>query len=133
MAIGGIGEDLAEAHLRNKGWRVLARNYRVRGGELDIVGFRSGVLAFFEVKTRTTSTFGTPAEAVDVEKIAHMRRAINEFRRAHLRNGKIPVFYPARVTLRRRVRELRIDVIEVYLSRDGKAEKINHIEGIETL
>ena len=63
--IGAIGEEAAERFLKKRGWRILSRNFLVRGGEIDIIAFRFGVLAFFEVKSRTNEDFGTPASAVD--------------------------------------------------------------------
>lgn len=57
-----------------RGYQVLARNWRVAEGELDLVVARAGVLVFCEVKSRTATTFGTPAEAVTPSKQARLRR-----------------------------------------------------------
>lgn len=71
---GRRGEDIAVEHLSRHGYRIIARNYRCRQGEIDIIAMDGGVLAFIEVKTRSSDRFGRPAEAVDAGKqgrIAH--------------------------------------------------------------
>ena len=57
-----------------RGYEVLARNWRVREGELDLVVARAGALVFCEVKSRSSDAFGLPAEAVTVSKQARLRR-----------------------------------------------------------
>jgi putative endonuclease len=59
-----------EAH----GYEVVARNWRCRDGELDLVLRLGRTFVFCEVKTRTTDAFGTPAEAVTAQKRARIRR-----------------------------------------------------------
>jgi putative endonuclease len=53
---------------------VLARNWRVRAGELDVVARSGATIVFCEVKTRRSDTFGLPAEAVTPAKRARIRR-----------------------------------------------------------
>ncbi|MGA8577595.1 MAG: YraN family protein, partial [Bryobacteraceae bacterium] len=67
---GRIGEDMAYRYLRRHGCTVVARNYMARSGagEIDLVAWDGGVLAFVEVKTRSSADFGTPDAAVDEEK-----------------------------------------------------------------
>ncbi len=69
-AWGRRGEDLAHRYLRRHGYTVVARNYRTRSGsgEVDLVAWEGGALAFVEVKTRAVSDFGSPDRAVDREK-----------------------------------------------------------------
>ena len=67
---GNLGEELACTYLENKQFEILARNYRSKFGEIDVVALRKGTLHFIEVKTRSTDRFGKPAEAVDREKIS---------------------------------------------------------------
>ena len=55
------------------GYRVLDRNWRCREGELDVIVARASVLVFCEVKTRRTTAFGSPAEAVTVTKQRRIR------------------------------------------------------------
>lgn len=73
--LGQIGENTAADVLRAKGYRILKQNYRCRHGEIDIVALRDGVLAFVEVKTRQSLSYGRPAEAVDERKRKHMKKA----------------------------------------------------------
>lgn len=66
---GTIGEQLAAEYLENKGFTILDRNYRSgKIGEIDIIAAENEYICFVEVKTRTGSLFGTPAEAVGYEK-----------------------------------------------------------------
>jgi putative endonuclease len=74
QALGRWGEDLAVRHLEAEGLEVVARNWRCRDGELDIVARQEGVLVFVEVKTRSSVLFGQPAEAVTPRKAARIRR-----------------------------------------------------------
>lgn len=125
--IGKAGEDAAERYLIKKHWRILARNYRVRGGEIDIVAYRNGILVFVEVKTRTGDAFGTPAEAVDDQKIKRFGKARRDLTEHYLINGRIPVQYGF-LRLNRKVFTLRNDIIEVYAMRNGEIKSINHIK-----
>jgi putative endonuclease len=59
---------------RGRGYEVLARNWRVREGELDLVVARGDVVAFCEVKSRSSDAFGQPFEAVTRAKQARLRR-----------------------------------------------------------
>lgn len=74
--LGASGEAYAAAWLEHHGWRILARNWRTRYGEIDIVGLAPGrLIAFVEVKTRRSLRCGMPQEAVDARKQANLRRA----------------------------------------------------------
>ena len=74
QALGRWGEDLAVQFLEKSGYEVLARNWRCRDGELDVVVRRDGTLCFVEVKTRSSAAFGLPAEAVGPQKAARIRK-----------------------------------------------------------
>lgn len=83
---GRRGEAIAADHLRSRGWTVLARNYRAGSMEIDLVVRRGRVVAFVEVKTRTTSSGGTPLEPIGRSKrrtvVSAARRWIHEHGRA---------------------------------------------------
>lgn len=72
--LGAAGEARVAAWYEAAGYQVLARNWRVREGELDLVVRRGPVVAFCEVKTRSSSAFGTAAEAVTPQKQRRIRR-----------------------------------------------------------
>ncbi|MGB9458331.1 MAG: YraN family protein [Bryobacteraceae bacterium] len=88
---GRIGEDMAYRYLRGRGCTVVARNYRARSGagEIDLVAWDGGVLAFIEVKTRSSSDFGEPDAAVDQEKRRRIAIAAREYgRRAQVEDTR---------------------------------------------
>ena len=70
---GRRGEDAAAELLLKAGYRVLGRNVRVPGGEIDIVCVDGDVVVFVEVKSRSHVTFGTALGAVDARKRAKLR------------------------------------------------------------
>lgn len=72
---GRWGEEAAAAFLRRRGWKILARNLRTPVGEIDIVIRRGRILGFVEVKTRRSTAFGTPQEAVGAAKQRQILRA----------------------------------------------------------
>lgn len=80
---GRSGEDLACDHLRRRGFVILARNYRCRGGELDLVARDGDVVVFVEVKERRGSSHGTAVEAVTDRKRRHVVRAARAYATLH--------------------------------------------------
>jgi putative endonuclease len=110
QAVGAYGERLAVRHLVDAGLVVLARNWRSRSGEIDIVARDGDVLVLCEVKTRRGPRFGTPSEAVVVQKARRLRRLAAEW------------LAQARV----RPREVRFDVVEVFSPYRG-APRVVHI------
>jgi putative endonuclease len=72
---GRWGEDLAGDYLTGLGYRVLARNYRVRGGEADLICSKGELVVVVEVKTRLGKGFGAPQEAVDRRKARRVLKA----------------------------------------------------------
>ncbi|GLY30175.1 YraN family protein [Kineosporia sp. NBRC 101731] len=72
--LGRYGEDLAAAHLRATGCRILARNWRCRVGEIDLVALEGQCLVVCEVKTRQSLRAGDPFEAVTAVKVGRLRR-----------------------------------------------------------
>jgi len=70
---GITGEDVAAAWYQANGYEVVARNWRCRQGELDLIVRQGPLFVFCEVKSRATDTFGTPAEAVTHDKRQRVR------------------------------------------------------------
>ncbi|MEK7616786.1 MAG: YraN family protein [Patescibacteria group bacterium] len=66
---GGHGENLACEYLKKEGYKILERNYRIRGGEIDIVAMDGEYLVFVEVKTRWSHEYGEPSESMTPWKI----------------------------------------------------------------
>jgi len=79
QAIGRGGETIAKNYLINQGFIVLHKNYRTKGGEIDIIAKKEKTIYFIEVKTRYDDTKGKPYEAVDKRKVIHLQRAANFF------------------------------------------------------
>ena len=71
--LGAWGEDRVAAWYEAKGYTVVDRNWRCRQGELDLVARRGRVVVFCEVKTRSSTAFGAPVEAVTRTKQARLR------------------------------------------------------------
>ena len=85
--LGRLGEDYACQWLRQRNWRILARNWRSRFGELDIIALDpEAILVFVEVKTRRTGRFGSPEQAVGPRKQTHLRRAAVQWLISHDRD-----------------------------------------------
>lgn len=81
--LGARGERLAARYLRRRGLAIVARNYRCRAGEIDLIALDGEVLVFVEVKTRSGERWGRPEEAVDRRKQRQMERVAEEFVRQH--------------------------------------------------
>lgn len=73
--IGDIYEKKAENILLSHGYQILEKNYRVKGGEIDIIAEKDGTIVFVEVKYRSNLKFGYGIEAVDLRKIRRIYRA----------------------------------------------------------
>jgi putative endonuclease len=76
---GRLGERIAGRFLIRQGFDILARRFRGRAGEVDLVGFEQETLVFVEVKTRASREFGDPWEFVDWQKQQSLRRVAEEF------------------------------------------------------
>lgn len=107
------GERAAVWYLRLRGYRILARNARWKGGELDIVAYRRGVLVFVEVRTRRSDEPVRPAATVDGPKQRRVARAALSFMKHH---GALK-------------QPSRIDVIGVTWPEGRWRPRIEHIPG----
>lgn len=107
--LGRMGEDAAERLYRAGGFRILDRNYRCKGGEIDLVVRRGPLIVFCEVKARRNDRWGEPSEAVGYAKQARLRRLAAMWL-SERRPGSV---------------EIRFDVVSVIVRR-GRAE-VRHI------
>jgi len=115
---GALGESVAAQHLERRGYRIVARNYRTRRGELDIVAADDRALVFCEVKTRVVGGVSGPSGPLDAIGPAKQRR---------LRT--LATEWLANTDDRPRRRDLRFDAIGVTLGTDGRLLALEHLEG----
>lgn len=76
---GKAGEAAAANILRLKGYEVVRTNYRIREGEIDLVARHCGQLVFVEVKTRRSSSYGSPEESLSTEKARRLIMAAQTY------------------------------------------------------
>ncbi len=76
---GNKGEDLTTNWLIEKGFEIIARNYRFKHSEVDIIASKNNILHFVEVKTRTNAAFGLPEESIDEKKMNALKKAASAF------------------------------------------------------
>ncbi len=111
LALGAEGEARAADFLERRGYRIVDRNVRAGGVELDLVARRGGLVVFVEVKTRRSRAFGRPEEAVDARKRARLVRGATVWLRG-----------------RRGVARARFDVVVCRVS-PGGIWTLDHFEG----
>ena len=102
---------MAIEHLKGLRYRILERNYRKSFGEVDIIARDKDTVVFIEVKTRQSTRFGTPFEAVDLRKQRQISRVAQEYLQTH---GTSDV-------------SARFDVIAVRVDRDHRLIAIDHL------
>ncbi len=103
-ALGAAGERCAAEFLARRGYRIVARNVRVEGVEIDLIAVRGDCCAFVEVKTRRGASCGAPEEAVDARKRERIVRGAAAWLRAR-RAGRL---------------RARFDVIAVAVDAGGR-------------
>ncbi|MCX5711170.1 MAG: YraN family protein [Candidatus Omnitrophica bacterium] len=109
LQLGRSGEELAEVFLKKSGYKILARNYKTKLGEVDIIAREKDCICFIEVKARNTADFGLPKEAVCARK----QRQISKAALVYLKDNKLLD------------KSARFDVVSVLL--DGSSPKIELI------
>ena len=110
-ALGAQGEACAVAHLERRGLRILARNVRSGGVEIDVIAARGALVVFVEVKTRRSRRAGLPEEAVDARKQARLVAGAAAWLREH----------PGLAA------RIRFDVISCEAEENGF--RVRHLEG----
>lgn len=111
-ATGKLGEDLASDYLHKHGYTILERNFHAKGGEIDIIAIdtteKEPILCFIEVKTRTSTQFGTPFEAIHRWKLQFIEKTAIYYTILH---KSLP-------------RSLRIDAVAVVLDKTSTVVRI---------
>jgi putative endonuclease len=107
--LGELGEAIAARWLRRRGWRVLARRYRVGHRDLDLIVSDGTTVAFVEVKARRGTDFGHPVEAVTFRKRRELARSALVWLDRHGRSGEA----------------YRFDVFGILI--EGKRVRVRHI------
>jgi putative endonuclease len=113
QALGRWGEDLAARHLERSGYELLARNWRCKQGEIDIVARLDQAIVFVEVKARSGLAFGEPASAVTRAKAHRIHVVAGRW----LAECRPPGWH-----------DLRFDVISIVRQRDVLPELV-HLQG----
>ncbi len=107
--LGRAGEQLAVKYLGDKGYEIIEVNWRDKHKEIDIIALDKDQIVFVEVKTRRNTFFGSPVEAVNMQKQKYLVDAAEEY----LINNKIDL-------------DARFDIISILMG-NGKPS-INHIK-----
>jgi putative endonuclease len=109
--LGTWGESLACRFLRDKGYRIVASNYRNRHGEVDIVAEDGEELVFVEVRTRRPGSYGAPEESLSPSKV---RRLLNTCQ-GYLQEAE------------RDEAGWRVDLVCIHLGRGGRVRDVQHL------
>ncbi len=86
--LGARGERAAARFLRRRHYAIVARNYRCPVGEVDLIALDGATIVFVEVKTRSGTSFGAPAEAVTRRKQRQIVRVATYFLTTHRLHGR---------------------------------------------
>ncbi len=98
--LGGRAEIMAARYLEAQGYRIVARNHRCEGGEIDLVAYDGAVLCFVEVRSRKTDEYGHPLETISRQKIQRVARAARDYL------DRLPPPWP----------EMRFDAVGILMS-----------------
>lgn len=109
--LGSWGEDIAARHLEAQGYRILARNWRNRYGEIDLIVTDGEGIAFVEVKTRRGRRFGSPEEAITTKK----GQRLLQLGQAYISENEL------------HEQSWRIDVVAVEIDDRGRLLRCEHI------
>jgi putative endonuclease len=111
--LGDFGETAAAAYLARQGYEILERQWRTSTGEIDLIARQDGQLVFVEVRTRSSSSYGSPEESITTTKQARLIALAYAYLEAHSLDNSIP---------------WRIDVIAVEVEqRSGRISRLGHV------
>jgi putative endonuclease len=114
LAEGKRGEEIAVEFLTKKGIKIIDRNFRIRGDEIDIIGLENNTLVFFEVKTRVSTEFGSPLEAITYWKLRSLIKTAQFYK---LKHSRLPD-------------SMRIDAISIKLDESERVVSIELVKNI---
>lgn len=114
-ARGSRAEDLVAERLAQRGWQIVARNWRCRAGELDIVALTEEAIAFVEVRSRAGIRYGSAVESVTPEKIERVLAAAEHFVMEHPEHDGLP---------------WRVDIVAITTDRAGVVQQYRHLENV---
>jgi len=103
LGLGRLAEEIAVTFLEENGFQILARNFRIRLGEVDIVAKEKDTFCFIEVKSKSSDRFGDPLEAVSLIK----QRQISRVALSYLKENKLLH------------KSARFDVVSVVFTQSG--------------
>ena len=109
--LGELGEKIAQKHLKKKGYKILARNFKRKWGEIDIVAKKGKKIVFIEVKTIRQKEEFFPEDEIDRKK----KRQLIKMAQIYLQEFKIPLDI-----------SWQIDIIAIEISSNRKKAKIRH-------
>jgi putative endonuclease len=112
---GAAAEAYCAGYLERRGWQVLARNFRVRGGEIDLVALHEDVLVFVEVKARTGEHAVVAEETVDARKLRRIMLAADAFLQQHGEYADLL---------------WRIDMLAITLDGRGIVRRMSHFDNL---
>lgn len=107
-------EAMAVPFLQKKGYKIIERNFRARGGEIDIIALDKDTLVFIEVKARSTQEFGSPLEAITYRKMKSLIKTAEFYK---LKHPRLPD-------------SLRIDAVAITLDSTSKVSSIELVKNI---
>lgn len=117
---GKRGEQFAVEFLVSMGFQIIERNFRIRGGEIDIIAIeidsntQERTLVFLEVKTRSSAAFGSPLEAIGYYKMRALIKATQFYKMKHPRLPDL----------------MRIDAVSVLINKKGELLDIELIKNV---
>ena len=109
---GALAEEAAARYLEANGYTILERNFELKVGEVDLIVERDGTVVFVEVKARRDTEIALPRDQVHIKKQRRIARAAIGYVSINNIRG----------------RDLRFDIIEVYLDHHGEPAKLEHLE-----
>lgn len=113
LELGKYGEKLALKQYLQGGYTLLVQNYRCRFGEIDLIMLKETTLYFIEVRTKTTTAYGSPEESITPHKKRKIRLVSQFFLHQNTQYSQF---------------DLQIDVVSIYIQKEQKKAWIHRIE-----